>query len=140
MALITPEFVKDNFEEWDIYCTVEGSSKTPDQILQIKIDRAEDEFLEYLNVDETTITAQQKRHLLNIVKKNCFDIRHGSTEFDQKPQIIKDYEATIKALEEYRLAKRGIDGSASIKMNAKDREFDEWFTDPVTDADSDPNN
>ena len=135
MALISIDYVKQNFDLWEDYCTLEEGDDAPDAVLQRKMDRAEEEFLEYLNVDDTTITAQQKRHLLNIIRKNCFEIKNGDRPFEHKPQIIRDYEESLKALEQYRKRIRGVGASGDIQITAKDREFDEWFTDPVTDAD-----
>jgi hypothetical protein len=129
MALITAQFVKDNFEAWQKFAAVEGSAHTPDEILQIKIDRAEEEFGEYLTVTNMTITAAQKRHLLNLCKKHLFDIKHGDTKFELPPQIVLDYNASIEWLRKYRVRAAGIDGEKSISITAKTRRFDSWFND-----------
>lgn len=127
MALITAQFVKDNFEAWTKFATVEGSAFTPDEILQAKIDRATEEFNEYLTVTDSTITTPQRRHLLNLVKKHLFDIKHGDTKFEQPPQIVRDYNASIDWLQKYRTRLAGIDGAASVSITAKPRRFSEWF-------------
>jgi hypothetical protein len=135
MALINLDYIKKNFEQWEPYCTIEGGDLSPSEILQLKLDRAEEEFLEYLDVTQETITPGQLRFLLIIVKKNCFDIKHGDTEFEFKPQIIKDYEEAVKFLDKKRVRQGAIDKAESIKINAKEREFDEWFNEPITTAD-----
>lgn len=127
MSLITPEYVQENFEAWQNFCTVEGSAFTPEEILENKIALAEAEFSEYLTVTAETITDPQLRHLLNLVKKHLFDIKHGDTEFEHPPQIVKDYEASIAWLQKYRTRIAGIDGDASISLTAKRKRFGQWF-------------
>lgn len=134
-TLITATYVKANFEQWETYCTVEGSAYTADQILEAKIDLAEIEFLEYIRVDATTVTGQHKRHMLIIAKKNCFDIKHGNTEFESKPLIVKDYENTLAALQKYQLGELAAFDADSdtdndlprVSITAKTRRFDTWF-------------
>ena len=132
MSLITVEYITDNFEQWEVFCTVEGSDFSAEEILDMKLDLAEKELLEYVEVTEATITEPLTRHLLIIVKKNCFDIQHGDTELENKPQILRDYEATIKALEKYRSGELPMspepgENTPTVSITAKERYFDDWF-------------
>jgi len=136
--MITPEYVQENFEAWQKFCTVEGSAFTPEEILENKIALAAAEFSEYLAVTAETITAPQTRHLLNVVKKHLFDIKHGDTEFEHPPQIVNDYQASIAWLQKYRTRLAGIDADASISLTAKKKRFGQWFncTDTLTTVNS----
>lgn len=127
MPIVDAAYIQANFEPWEKYCTIEGSGDTPEEVLDKKIALAESEFSEYVTVTAETITDQLTRHLLNLVKKHCFDIKHGDTEFEHKPQIVKDYEASLDWLKKYRIRTAGIDGAASISITAKSRRFDHWF-------------
>ena len=90
-------------------------------MLIIAIDDAEAEFQSYITV--TTMDNELTLHLLNIIKFNCFNFLHGDTEFDSKPNIVREYEMSIELLEKA-LVKTG-----NVKMAAKDRQFVEWFSD-----------
>ena len=127
MALIEAQYIKDNFEPWEKFCTVSGSSFTPDEILTKKITLAEDEFLQYVSVTEATMTTILRRHLFNTVRKNVFDIRHGDTKFENRPQVLLDYDATIEWLERYRAGDAGIQDENSIRITAKTRRYGSWF-------------
>lgn len=124
IKLITKSFVKDNLPNWETYCTRADGLKTAEEMLQIAIDRSEDEFLSYITVTETTIIDLQKAMLLKLVKYRCWNFLHGDTEFKNTPQIVKDYETIIERL------KKGVVGKG-VTMTAKDRMFDKgkWFTD-----------
>src|SRR3972149_7917020 len=134
MPLTPLAYVQQEFEPWQTYCTIEGSSETAAEVLQRKIDLAEIEFLEYVDVDEDSITDQLTRHLLMLVKKQCFDIKHGSTEWDQdsKPQIIRDYERSLKWLEQYRQRTAAQAITGDITFTTKTRRYGSWFNE--TDA------
>lgn len=129
MALVDATFVKDKFELWEDYCTIPGSSKTADDVLNDKIEDAENEFLQYLSVTEADITGNQKRLLMNIIRYNCFRVKHGDTEFDHEPQIIQDYKSTIEYLK--RISKTDSAGAFQDlpSLSAKTRIFKQgdWF-------------
>jgi len=127
MSLITAAYVKENFEPWSSFCTVPTSSFTADEILDKKIALAEIEFSQYSDATADDITDELKRHLLNIVRKNCFDIRHGDTRFEHKPQILIDYESSIETLKIYGRRVAEVDSSASIRITSKPRKFGTWF-------------
>jgi hypothetical protein len=129
MALIDITYVQDNFYDWQIYCTLEGQVAA--DVLQVEINRSIEEFNEYLDRTDDTISDEEKRHILNIAKYNCFKIKHGDTEFKTKPVIVTDYERTIKKLEKYRLGKSGKSGAGDIQMTGLERRFEDgqWFTD-----------
>jgi hypothetical protein len=131
MALIDITEVQEKFEVWEDYCTINGLDKTAEEVLQDKIDDGETELLEYLTVDEDTITAIHQRHLMNIIRYNCFRVKHGDTEFENKPQIVVDYERTIEALKQMKVSDELGAAQDLPQLKAKTRIFDEggWFTD-----------
>lgn len=129
MSLITTTYIKQNFPEWEKFCDVPGSDLSPGEFLNNMLISAEGEFGQYITTTETDITDNEKRILLNIVRKNCFDLRHGDTAFEHKPQIVKDYETTIELLDKFRLDGFSQAKASDIKMTAKDKKFDVWFTD-----------
>jgi len=130
MPLMDSAAVKNKFELWQKYCTIPNSGKTPDQVLDDKILDADAEFLEYLTVDETTISDIEKRHYMAIVRYNCFRIKHGNQEFQQKPQIVRDYENTIKTLSDWKHQSSTGANQDLPAISAKDRRFgkNQWFT------------
>lgn len=128
-TLITRADVQERFETWDSFCQGKYDEDdnpilTPEQQLDAKIVLAEQELMEYLpSTTAETITDAASRHLLNLVRKNCFDIQHGDTEFESKPQIIRDYEATLKRLAELRDARN----HAPTITSTEPRFRDGWF-------------
>lgn len=94
--LVTRQYVQDNFPKWGHYA--DNDEPTLDRF----IDRAEEEFAEYVTTSSAEISAQLKLHILNIVRYRLFSKLYGDRSFEAKPQIVKDYEATIKTLEQYR--------------------------------------
>jgi len=123
------DFIKENFPDWETYCTIEGSELTADDFLTQAINRAVEELSDYVTIADNTLSTSQKRHFLNIVRRNCFLYKHAATDFERKPQIIRDYEDTIEKLK--------LTGqSGDITMEAKTKRFDVWFTDPYDDLTS----
>lgn len=133
MALIDADYVTKNFPNWELFCFQEGT--VAEDNLQLAIDRAIEEFSEYLTRTDTDITAMEKRHILVIAKYNCFEFKHGDTDFSTKPIIVKDYERTIETLQKYAEGKMGQPASTDITMDGKTRKFgvDKWFTDSIND-------
>lgn len=129
MSLITSTYVKANFEPWELFCTVEGSASTAMEILELKIALAEAEFSQYISVsDPAELTDELQRHLLNLVRKQCFDIKHGDTEYKNPPQILKDYEASIAALKLYGpRVDDDVETNISVSFTSKERKFNTWF-------------
>jgi len=133
MALIDIQYVKDNFEEWEEYCTVPNSAIDPEKTLSRKIALAEAELLEYVTVDQQTISDSLKKHLLNLIRYQCFLIKHGDTQFEYPPAIVKDYNKSISILEKYRKGEIKFPPDPpnadkdDVRFSAKDRQFDEWF-------------
>jgi hypothetical protein len=124
MALITPDYVKGKFPEWETLCTRKDALLTADQMLQNAIDMAETEYQEFLGtIDEDDITSTDLLHLLRIVKYNCHNFRHGDSEFKRTPQVVKDYEKTRKRLE------AGLIRGDGVRITSVDKKFDEWFND-----------
>lgn len=121
MALVTIDYIKDNFELWEEFLLAEDAAvKSPEDMLADKLALGEAELLEYVTVDETTITESLKRHLLNIIKYLCFLVMHGDKDFERKPQIVQDYERTLEALKRHR-------NSDDISITSKTRQFGKWF-------------
>jgi hypothetical protein len=123
VALIDDQYIKDRFPAWEKYCTIKDSTKTPEEVLDIVKADSEVEFLDYLDVDETTITDAEKLLLLKIVRYRSFLIRHGDTEFKNTPEIVKEYEATLEFL-------KGNQSEGQPAITAKARIFTDggWFT------------
>lgn len=121
MAVIDQDFVKSMFPEWEKFCTIKDDTLTAEERLDNCIELAENEFAQYLpDVTADDLTNIQRRHLLNLVRKQCFDLRHGDSGFENKPQIIKDYEASIEWLSK-------LTAATAISITAKPRRFGEWF-------------
>jgi hypothetical protein len=97
MPLIDKTYVKTNFEQWGSYC-VDSEGLPDEDILQKEMDLSIVKFSEYLTISDTEITEPLRLHLLNIVRKRCWQRNHGDTEFKELPQILKDYNETIKTL------------------------------------------
>lgn len=137
-TLLTAEWAKERFPAWSKFCDVEEFEGTADDLFDIAMGMAEVEFLEYLDVSVSTITDPMKRHLLNIVKKVCFNFRQDDAQFEQAPQIVVDYERTIAKLTAWRDGEPteapAPDANAdTVTMASKDRMFETWFTDHVDD-------
>ena len=137
MALITNEFVKQNFPQWEHYAEEDTVAANTEAALTNQIALAEDELAEYVTVTEITITDSIKRHLLHISKYNLFMLKHGDTEFERDPQIVVDYKHSIKMLSDLRDGKRPASPSTpeqaagTITLTAKKKRFGggSWFTD-----------
>ncbi len=122
--LMTPDYVKCRFPDWETFCTREDGLKTADEMLQIAIDMAEAEFLTFYGaLADADVTEQHRFHILRIVRFNCFGFRHGDSGFEHQPAIVKQYESTRKKLE------AGLLGANGVKITSKERLFDESFTD-----------
>lgn len=123
MSLIDKNFVFNYFPMWEkFFVNAEGD---PDQeILDNEITGAEEEFGEYLTRTEDDVTLKEQFCILTLLRKRGFDRLHGDTAFETKPQIIKDYEATIEKLRNSR---------ASITVTANDKKFTggNWFNEPA---------
>jgi len=127
MSLITNQFVKDNFIQYQSYF-VDESDTYSETILTNEIALAENHLTEFVAVDATTLTDALTLHLLNIVKYRGFVRRHGDTEFATKPTIVKDYEETIKVLSSIKAGERSLiarpmSDPDQIKVTAKTRLF-----------------
>jgi hypothetical protein len=128
---IDKDFVKSNFPPWSKYC-VDENGDTQDSILESCIQLAEKKLLTYVKVDESTITDSLILDLFNIVRYNCFGLIQGDTEFKEPPQIVKDFNATIKNLEQYKSGELRIEGAPTSGVNkvtikSKPRLFGSYF-------------
>jgi len=133
MSLITADYVKENFEIWESLATRKPTELTSDETLEKKIALAEAEFSQYISAsDPDELTAELHRHLFNIVKKYLFDIAHGDTVFEDRPQILLDYDNSIEALKLYGRRVAEVESSASIMITSKSRRYGTWFNE--TDA------
>lgn len=137
MSLITAQKVKDNFPQWEHYAEFDTEAADAAAALTKQIENAETELADYTTVTEDTIDAKLERHLLNIVKKNLFDLQHIDTEFERDPGIVADYKQTIRMLEQLRDGERPgtpespDDAAGAIHITAKKRRFGpgNWFRD-----------
>jgi hypothetical protein len=131
MNLITKKYVIEHFPKWEDFF-LDDSDEPNDEVLASEIKIAEAKLLEYVFVTADTITEALRVHLLNIVAYRGFILKHGDTEFENEPQIIKDYNATIAMLEKYKAGEstvipNDIDDSDNVAITAKERKFDRWF-------------
>lgn len=131
MELITSTYVKTHFPLWSRYC-IAANNQTADEILQGEIDMAQNDLLDYVAVDETTITDQFRLHLFNIIKYRLFGLKHGDTEFQADPQIVKDYKYTRDVLMQYKKGQLSVDAAPStgpnrVTIKGKHRLFDHGF-------------
>lgn len=133
--LITKAYVKENFPQWEHYAEYDTEAADTDAALDKQIAQAEIELSDYVSVDEDTITDTLKRHLLRIVRKNLFDLKHADTEFDRPPGIVADYNNTIDMLEQLRDGERPAEpatpeeAGGKVNIKAKKRRMNRWFTD-----------
>lgn len=131
MSLLTVAYVQQYFPLWEKYF-LDDEGNADENVLQDEIDLSEAELAEYLLVDEDTITDSIKRHVLNIIKYRGFNRLHGDIEFENKPQIVRDYEATIMKLTAFKNisespAGTSVDGGNIVSITSKARRFGEWF-------------
>jgi hypothetical protein len=133
MSLITNDFVKTYFPLWDSYF-LDDNQDASETVLTNEITQAESEFLSYVNVDSTNITDSLRLDLFNIVRYRGFCRRHGDAVFENsiKPQIVKDYENTIKKLTAIKAGELSPDGatpsgSQVLEIKSKRRIFDKYF-------------
>ena len=141
MGLLTTDYVKTNFPLWVKYF-LDDTNTASDTVLQAEMDLSDAEFLGYLTITSTTITAMLKLDLLAIVKYRGFNRVLGDVSFDTKPQIVRDYEAAIARLQSYKTGTAIPDGTdlsatgTNIVVTAKDKRFGEWFNNDLNDVTS----
>lgn len=129
--LITTDFFKSNFPLWRDFCqNTDGID--PDVVLQNAIGLGEAELVGYVQVDETNISPQLRLHLFNIIRYRLFGLHSGDSQFDNDPQIVKDYKASIEMLSKYKSGELIIDGAPLTGINhvaikSKRRRFGRWF-------------
>ncbi len=138
-TLLTPDALKTAVPDWQIYCTLPGNPppQTPDAVLTVKMDEAEDELSEYVVLDgPEELTSALRGHLIVIVRKRLFDLLHGAKPFERAPQVVQDYNRTLKTLERYQAGTLDVaqpgqttpdagdtDGPRHVRMKAKERRF-----------------
>lgn len=121
MALIDLTTVKLKWPTWEtLMDSITVTGQTSDQLLQTAIDLAIDELTEFLDVEDDDMTDTLTMHLMRIVQKKAFDMRHGDVVFKEgeKPSIVVNYEDTMSRLKE------GLIGPGSITMESRDRVMD----------------
>lgn len=137
MTLFNLAYIKSNFPEWESFVKRNAgeSAEDVDDRLTLIGDNAEALFQEFVPLtDPDLMTAPLKLHLLNIVRKGCFDVKNSANAYEHKPQIIRDYEFSLGQLEKYRagllekpLADGATDGQLDVRMAAGSGTYDEWF-------------
>lgn len=136
MSLLTNAELKTAFPAYADYILDEGGEAQED-ILTAELNNSDTELSQYIVLPETA-SALLKLHLVNIAKYRLFCRVHGDTAFDNKPQIVKNYETTIKALENVKSG-GSLTGTAvtdttddtSIRINSTTPRSKGWF-DPNT--------
>ena len=119
-------YVEQNWPGWKKWCThpdpdVVGG--TAAELLLKAVTKACNLWNNFRDDEDADMTNPMKDHLLNLIKKFCFDYHHGDTEFKNPPQIIQDFLDVKEKLE------KGLIGTGNVTVTAKDRIFDEGFTD-----------
>ncbi len=137
MALIDLTYVKSQFPKWEEFIRQNIGETAPDvdTRLQNIIDNSEAQLSEYAVVTATAIVGHPLIvHLMNLVKKRCFDVKHSATSFEAKPAIVRDYEHTLAMLLKYQkgLLKVPLDSGAEdtqtdVNMKGAGKKFTEWF-------------
>ncbi len=134
--LIDKSAVTTRFPEWQTYVQRSGESEQDaEDRLDLIIEDAEAKLQEYIDVGSETMSAPLRLHLLNVIRKRAFDVKHGNKDFDDLPQILKDYEHTLEMLDAYRAGEFEVpsaeeeddDTNEHVRMHAKDRRFKRWF-------------
>lgn len=126
MALITLAIVKSKWPTWEtLLNSITVTGQTSDQLLQTAIDLAIDELTEFLDVEDDDMTDTLTMHLMRIVQKKAFDMRHGDVVFKEgeRPAIVVNYDDTMSRLKE------GLIGPGSITMESRDRVMDQGVLD-----------
>lgn len=126
MALITLATVKSKWPTWKtLMDSITVTDQTSDQLLQTAIDLAIDEFTDFLDVEDADMTDTLTMHLMRLVLKKAFDMRHGDVVFkeNERPSIVVNYDDTMSRLKE------GLIGPGSITMESRDRVMDEGVLD-----------
>lgn len=121
--LITTATAKEKFPLWEKYCVDPSGTLTNDEMLELAIDMAESEMQTFITVTSETLTNSLEMHLMNMVKYECFSYKHGDTQFEFNPAIVRQYEKTMNLL------KGGLIGTGNITLQTKKRTFDSWFND-----------
>ena len=133
--LIQPDYIKANFPQWEHYCEFAVDEVDTQITLTLQIENGSIELADYVTVTADSITPAIRRHLFHIIRKNLFMLKHADSEFDHRPQILKDYEHSIKMLTELRQGDRPNaaptpeTAQQSLKVTAKKRRYDSWFRD-----------
>lgn len=137
MALIQSATIKQNFPEWEHYAAYDTVAVDNDAALANQIELAETELLDYITVTEDTIDAKIRRHLLRIVQKNLFMLKHADTDFKREPAVLADYRQSIRMLEALRDGHRASvpptpeTQQEGLRITGKNRRFGpgQWFRD-----------
>lgn len=124
--LITSEQVTALWPTWQALAdSIQISGQTSDDLLELAIELAEDEWGDYMTIAVDDMTDSLTRHLMHLVRYQLYLLKHGDRVISakDKPRIVADYEATIGLLRD------GALGSGIINMTARTRRMDGWFTD-----------
>ena len=132
MELISLSYIKSHFPLWSQYCTNPDTGEPDDNILEGERDMAQVDLLDYVDVDENSITDQLRVHLFNLVKYRLFGLKQGDTEFSTDPQIVKDYKFSRDILLKYKKGELQLNpvpttGYNKVTIKSKKRLFNKWF-------------
>lgn len=126
MPLIPIADVQTRFPRWNDFVPDEAE-------LTRRVEDAEGELAAY--VVATDLDAQTDLALIRLIKKHCFDHQHGDTEFERRPQILRDYDKAIADLERLRGGElpdpapeaSGDEEDDDEGLDSKPRRFGSWF-------------
>lgn len=101
MSVLSTSFVTTNFPQYGSYFN-DAESSYSEEVLQRELDFAEAQVNTYiaLPATEAELTTTVKLFILNVVRYRGFNLLYGDQQFDNKPQIVKDYEDTIAMLKD----------------------------------------
>lgn len=127
-CLISAKYVKSHFPLWDKYCIDPDTGDVSDNMLLNAIEMGHARFYSYVSSERTTMTEGLRADLLTIIKYIMFGYKHGDADFENKPQIVKDYDETIKRLAEYKSGDQKIEPSPvstkpAARISSKKRLF-----------------
>jgi hypothetical protein len=119
-----------------VYFPLYSNYCSTDSELQADMDAALKLMKLYISgLTSDNITEELEMILVYITKKLSFGRKHDDSEFENKPQIIRDYEFAMEQLKRYTSGELIFDDDdddttdTAIRLTAKERRFSSgWFT------------
>ena len=126
MSLINNAAVKTKFPLWESFLLdiADTSGQSTDELLTLSREEAEHEMQNFLDLEnEDDMTDRLTDHLMTIIRYRVFLQKHGDTEFEKAPGIVREYKKIRKLLDSGRI------GSDRISITTRDRIMDVSFLD-----------